>query len=146
MIRRLLASALILSAMLAAATPALACRARVSAAWRIDYLHRGGHVRGVLLVRVTEAGYTAPAQYDYHPWEARSALVRVVHGPRRTGPLLFGRSGSSAACDDGLPPPRPGALWVLYLTGDGPGGPSVNISLPLDQARQADPRLADLLR
>ena len=144
--RRLSVRLLLALCAVTAAAPALACRAIIPASSRIDYLHRERHLRGVLLVRVVEAGYTAPARLDYHPWTARSALVRVLSGPRRTGPLAFGRSGSSAACDDGLPPPRPGALWVLYLTGDGPGGPTVNISLPLDQARAADPRLAPLLR
>lgn len=146
MMRRLLICLLTGFCVLTAAAPASACRAIIPAATRIDYLHRGGHVRGVLLVRVTEAGYTAPAQRDYHPWIARTAVVRVLMGPRRASAFSFGRSGSSAACDDGLPPPARGALWVLWLTGDGPGGPIINMSLPLDQAQQADPRIAHRLR
>lgn len=138
--------ALAFCALAAAAAPALACRVNLPASQRIAGLHRSGHLRGVVLVRVLAAGYTAPARHDYHPWEARADVVRVLSGPRLAGPLRFRRSGSSAACDDGLAPPARGELWVLYMADYGAGETGVNLSYPLALVRQADPVMAPLVR
>jgi hypothetical protein len=55
--------------------------------------------------------------------------------------FTFGRTGSTAACDVGITPPRPGDVWVLYLA-ERNGRTLVLHSYPIDVARAADPKLA----
>lgn len=145
MIRRPLAAFLVMLCATAAA-PASACRYNAPAATRIGALQRSGYLGGVVVVRVLEAGYTAPARRDYHPWEARAEAVRVLRGPAGGGRFRFGRSGSSAACDDGLRPPARGELWVVYLARHDADGTAVSLSYPLALVRRIDPVLAPLLR
>lgn len=73
-------------------------------------------------------------------WDAVVRVTRVVEGQARLGRYRIGRTGDSAACDDGQPMPAAGELWVVYLR-DLPGDRTDSaISYPLTFSRQADPR------
>jgi hypothetical protein len=132
---------LALAILAASAAPAQACRVHLPPAMRIASLYGHPGFAGVLLVRVNRARYTAEAQPDYHPWLANADIRRSLDADRRSGTIEFSRSGSTSACDDLTPVPRPGDLWVLYLSKSGDGA-VVNLSYPLAVAKRGDPRLA----
>ena len=94
----------------------------------------------VVLVTVKQASYTGQRRPDYRPWKGTVQLKRVLRGATRTQRFSIERSGSSAACDDGIPPPAVGQIWVLYL-GQREGSQVVLLSYPLAVARSADPNL-----
>lgn len=129
---------LVLTLGLAAPTVASACRVNQPPEARI-----AGAFDAVVVARVTRAGYTAAAQRDWHPWQGEASVARVVKGAVGAPAYSFGRTGSTAACDDGQPPPAVGETWVLYLrkTPDG-AGLQVKESYPLAIVRDLDPRLA----
>lgn len=94
----------------------------------------------VVLVTVAQASYTGQRKPDYRPWKGAAQLKRVLRGTTKTKRFSIERSGSSAACDDGIPPPAVGQTWVLYL-GQRNGSQVVLLSYPIAVARSADPDL-----
>ena len=146
--RTRLAARLTLAALAAflSATSVDACAVFQSPAQRISLAYGNALFDGVVLVRVTEAGYIQPAPRGARPWQATAGIERVLRGRARSGTIRFGRHGISTACDDMTPAPAAGDRWVLYLARDPRGGVGASLSYPLDVARRADPRLAALLR
>ena len=105
------------------------------------------------MVRVVKAGYTDKARPDSHPWEATAVPVRVLMGFGGEQKFKLFRSGSSSACDDLIPPPRPGDLWVVYVpsskldrqfAGQLAGRPY--LTYPIAIALENDPRLAAAMK
>ena len=130
---------LILTLGVAAPTVASACRINQPPESRIKRTFDT-----VVIATVVRADYTGETGPDLHPWEGSAQVIRVVAGAADAPQYLFGRSGSTAACDDGLPPPQPGETWVLYLNkANDRSGLTVNLSYPLSLVRDLDPRLAN---
>ena len=119
-----------------AASPAHACRANLAPAQRISL----AKAETVVLASVLSADYTGERGPDWRPWEGTVQVEQVLRGQTGAERFPVGRRGSSAACDDGIPPPRPGDLWVLYL-GTFNGEESVLLAYPVSIARSADPTL-----
>ena len=120
----------------AATVPANACVVNNPPGVRI------GQVRAdtVILATVREATYTGQRKPDYRPWRGHVQLKKVLRGSTSTQRFSIARSGSSAACDDGITPPARGDIWVIYL-GRRDGKQIVLLSYPLAIARAADPTL-----
>lgn len=121
---------------------AYACIINNPPGWRIA---RAG-AKTVVLVKVLDASYTGPRKPHKQrklyngPWKGSVQLKRVLRGATKTKRFSIERSGDSAACDDGIPPPTVGQTWVLYL-GPRDGVQAVLLSYPLNVARSADPTL-----
>jgi hypothetical protein len=105
----------------------------------------------IVVGTVTSGGYTGERRPDYHPWRAAAHLKLSLQGTPEASDFEFDRSGSTAACDDGQPPPVVGEDWVLYLKRNR-GRLEVFESYPLSWAAANDPRfqtvrgrIADLL-
>ena len=101
----------------------------------------------VVLAQVIEAGYTEKADKDWHPWAAKampltdlSDVPVAVDTPAgdvdKAKIYSFGRTGSTAACDDGIPSPSKDDIWILYMNGD-----KVANAYPLEMAYRIDTRL-----
>lgn len=133
---RLLFLAVVATAVGLAASPAHACRVNLDPAQRIGR----AKAETVVIASVLNAAYTGETGPDWRPWEGTVQVERVLRGQTGAARFSVSRSGSSAACDDGIPPPRPGDLWVLYL-GTSNGRESVRLAYPLSIARAADPTL-----
>lgn len=114
-----------------------ACRANLSAASRIQL----ASASIVVLAEVEQAAYEGTRQDDWYPWKGRAVAKQVLRGETSVQHFEFGRTGSTAACDDGLSPPAPRAVWVLYLK-EQDGKPQVLLAYPLAIARDADPTLS----
>ena len=102
----------------------------------------------VVLVEVLRADYTEKAQPDWHPWRGTVVRQRILKGHTNKDNFQIDRTGSTTACDDLIPVPKAGDVWVLYLKGDEQvpvNGPSLG-AFPLDVARQYDPWLDTLLK
>lgn len=119
-----------------ATSPAHACRVNLDAAERINL----AKAETVVLVSVLRAAYTGVRGPDWRPWNGTVRLERVLRGQTVAKRFPIGRSGSTAACDDGIPPPRAGDRWVLYL-GTSNGEETVRLAYPLAVAHSADPNL-----
>lgn len=98
----------------------------------------------IVLVTVRSAAYGE--QLGERPsWKATGRLRQTVLGDPGSATFEFGRTGSSAACDDGLPIPALGEVWVLYMSRHPQSGTLfVNRSAPLRLIGPVDPRLKDL--
>lgn len=99
----------------------------------------------IVIGRVQAAAYTAPEALDWHPWSGVVSVEHSVLGKADARRYAIGRTGGSAACDDGQPPPEKGERWVLYL-GRNPNTGALQVlqSYPLRLARQWDGRLASV--
>jgi hypothetical protein len=135
--KRLAATALI--AALLGWEPTYACRANWPAEHRIRTL--GSTI--VVLAEVEQVAYFGARSADWHQWRGVAIAKRMLAGETSIQRFDIGRSGSTAACDDGIGPPRPGALWVLYL-GEQDGKSAVMQAYPLPIARDADPNLSTI--
>ena len=120
-----------------ATAPGLACRYNAPPAVRID---RGGF-DAVVAGTVEQASYTGERRTDWRPWRGTVRVARVLRGSTAARRLRIGRTGSTAACDDGLAPPKPGETWILYLRHQN-GSASVIHAYPTRIARTADPAVA----
>jgi hypothetical protein len=98
------------------------------------------NAKTVVLVTVVQASYTGERTPDYRPWKGVAQLKRVLRGATSTRRFSIRRSGSTAACDDGISPPAVGETWILYL-GQRDGSEVVLLSYPAAVARSADPDL-----
>ncbi len=127
---------LALGAAVAATSSANACIVNNPPAVRIDQ----SRADTVILATVLEASYTGERGPDYRPWRGHVQLKQVLRGSTSTRRFSIERSGSSAACDDGIAPPAIGDTWVLYL-GRRNGKKAVLLSYPLEIVRAADPTL-----
>ena len=140
MFRRLLTT--LTAYALLSSSAAFACRRNMPIAERIAKSDAGT----VVLAHVEQADYIAELQNDYHPWEGFVVVKHILKGRTDTKIFPIGRSGSSAACDDGIPAPKPGDAWVLYLKNDEQvANYGYELAYPLDVARDADPDLNKLL-
>lgn len=93
------------------------------------------------IARVLQAGYTGEAGPDWKPWTGTVRVERVVNGFTPLIGFTIGRSGSTAACDDGIGPPIPGDLWALYI-GKRNGRTVLVNAYPLELAVGVDPKLS----
>ncbi len=98
----------------------------------------------IVLGEVENAAYEGERSHDWHPWRGVVAVKRVLVGQVEAQRFQIGRSGSTAACDDGIQPPKSGDFWIVYLADDN-GVIRVAHSYPLSIALASDPRLRDLL-
>ena len=126
-------SCILLGALAAVPSAALSCSVPDSPIERVrrDY-------DAVVIATVEGSGYTEPAP-GMRPWRASARLNRTLYGKPNANNFVFGRTGSSALCDDGQAPPRVGDKWVLYLSDDR-GQLEVYSSYPLSLAHKIDPR------
>jgi hypothetical protein len=103
----------------------------------------------IVLAEVKGAAYLAGAAADteYRAWEGSIFLKRILKGQTAVRNFRIGRSGSTAACDDGIPAPKLGDAWVVYFKNGEQPSPEHGFwnSYPLEIARQADPRLDEML-
>lgn len=97
----------------------------------------------VAIGTVEAARYTSDPQPDWHSWEAMVRLSEIVEGAPAEPVYRIGRTGSSAACDDGQPLPRDGDTWVVYLREHPAGGLYARESYPLTLAREIDLRFQE---
>lgn len=119
-----------------AAPPARACRVNAPADERIA---RSGFDT-VVLGTVEHADYTGERGSDWHPWKGTVRVERTLRGDTEARRLVIGRTGSTAACDDGVEPPKPGDAWIVYLRHEN-GAASVVLAYPFSIALSADPTL-----
>jgi hypothetical protein len=99
----------------------------------------------VILAEVKTAAYGTPDNCG-RPWTGYVALKRILRGNTVASEFTVGRSGCQPACDDGIPSPKPGDTWVVYLKGNEQLLVYGNeLAYPLDIARTADPDLEKLL-
>ena len=120
-----------------AAAPGLACRYNAPPAVRIA---RDGF-DAVVAGTVERAAYTGERGTDWRPWRGTVRVTRMLRGSTEARRLPIGRSGSTAACDDGVAPPKKGETWILYLRHQN-GAASVVHAFPAEIARSADPAVA----
>lgn len=118
----------------------LACRVYVHPADRVNR-----EFDAIVVGEVRSATYTEAARPDWHPWEGAAEVRRSIVGTADRSILQFGRSGSTAACDDGMDPPQRGEEWVFYLRRID-GALRVSESYPLFFAMQFDARLRGFTR
>lgn len=109
----------------------------------IDYAHLIKNItsKSVLLVDVVHAAYdrSGYGSISNHPWSGVVAVNRVMAGQSPVHHYEISRTGSSAACDDGVSVPRPGDKWVVYLGKSDDGRIGVFLTLPLARALSFDP-------
>lgn len=129
---------LILGAALLLSEAVLACRVNPSPAARVNR-----DFDAIVVARVVSAGYTGETGPDWRPWTGTTEFRRSISGVPVPRVMKIGRSGSSAACDDGVLPPPPGEDWVLYLDRHN-GKLRVVQSYPLTMALRFDRRLRGL--
>jgi hypothetical protein len=139
-------AALAVAAALTIATPSEACRVYRPPAQRVADGYKTRTVSAVTLVKVLDANYTRLPISDAHPWSASAKIVQVLHGSYSRQMVHFERGWGSAACDDGLPPPAVGELWVVYFWKRAEGDQPVWVSYPAKVAFAADPSLAKNVR
>lgn len=102
------------------------------------------------LATVVQASYSSYWLYRYWPfrmkdwnsWHGSVVVDRHLLGRTKVKQIRIGRTGSTAACDDGIAAPKKGDLWVIYTR---VGEPSVRLAYPLEVARKADAKLDGLL-
>jgi len=131
-----------------AAHPSIAnaCRAYVPVAERLKMAHAGNYLTGVATARVVRAEFIRPRDGDMHMWKAVFKLDRLLLGNSPAGTATYVRGGGSAACDEGYKKPRPGDIWVVYLSTTTGRPRHVWAAHPLAVARSSDPRIRDKLR
>lgn len=96
----------------------------------------------IAIGRVSGAHYTRRHAVERRPWVAQVKVERVLLGRVKGKTHPIGRSGSSAACDDGAPLPPNGELWVLYFRKHPTTGQLYqSYAYPLWLAVKSDPRL-----
>ena len=119
---------------------ALACRVNRPPAARVNR-----DFDAIVVAVVGSAGYTGEKGLDWHPWAGTTRFKRSIKGS--PVPLTFeiGRTGSTAACDDGVDPPKAGEEWVIYLERRD-GRLTVAQSYPLAMAIHFDARLRGYTR
>jgi hypothetical protein len=116
------------------ATPAAACRMYREPSQRVS-----GDFDAIALGVVTRAEPRPGAERP--GWTATVRVSRSIEGRTDATSYEIGRTGSSAACDDGQAIGKPGEVWVLYLSRHPQlGRMSVAHSYPLNVARLIDPR------
>ena len=93
--------------------PAFGCRINLPAETRI----RTSNAETVVLASVLEAKYGEAAFLtgERYPWIGSVQVEQTLRGQTKMLHFQIGRTGSSAACDDGIPRPEVGDLWILYL-------------------------------
>ncbi|MEE9432941.1 MAG: hypothetical protein V3V15_01725 [Sphingorhabdus sp.] len=140
-----ISAALVISA--AFGGPAQACRLYSTPETVVADRYENNRYTSIILAQVIEAGYTEKARNDWHPWAAKampltdlSDVPIAVDTPTRevdkTRIYSFGRTGSTSACDDGVPSPSKDDIWILYMSGD-----KVINAYPLEMAYRIDTRL-----
>lgn len=142
--RRMVSLVLALAASMSA-SDALACVVRQP----IDARIRGHHADTIVLAVVRRAEYGMPyvEGISGRPWKGTAMHFRTLEGKTDERMFRLSRTGFSVACDDGIPAPNPGSIWVLYVRNDArlPEGYPMVLGYPLEIARTADPRLTPLL-
>nr|WP_137676040.1 hypothetical protein [Parerythrobacter lutipelagi] len=123
------------------AVPAQACRIFRPAEHRIEALRAHEHYSGAVLVRIESARHTAEPVQDSRAWEAKIRIVRTLDGRVKMDPIIIVGGWGSAACELNPEIAKPGSLWVVYIASNGGGQEHINIALPLERAREADPAL-----
>lgn len=126
--------------LLGATTPALACRAYLPPAERIETGYAGKTISVVALVRIERAGYISPPFGDAHPWQASATVEQLIEGSAVGETVRFEQGFGSAACDDGYAPPMPGTRWIVYYWRGDKGALRVWQAYPLVIAKAADKR------
>jgi hypothetical protein len=127
-----------LLAVLLAPSASWACRAFIPPSARVQR-----SFEAIVVGRVETAAYTAAEAADWHPWSGVVSVEHAVLGINDAERYAISRTGSSAACDDGQPPPEKGERWVVYLSRNPNTGALQAVqSYPLHLARQWDSRLA----
>lgn len=143
--RRILPLLLALAASMSA-SEALACSVHRPIHERIT----DGYGDAVVLAVIRHAEYGMPHVEggNERPWKGTAEVHRTLEGKTDERIFHLYRSGSSTACDDGISAPRPGSIWVLYVSNDAPRTPEgyrEALGYPLAIAHGADPRLPRLL-
>ncbi len=77
-------------------------------------------------------------------WSAKAELIKTLSGNGNLTEAQIGRTGSSAACDDGIPIPQIGEVWVLYLEATD-NKIDATLTYPIGIAKQIDPALESIL-
>lgn len=122
------------AAFLINATPAAACRL-----YREPFQRVSDDFDAIALGVVTRA--EARPGGERPGWTATVRVRRSIEGRADAPSYEIGRTGSSAACDDGQAIAKPGEVWVLYLFRDAQSDRMlVAHSYPLSVARRIDPR------
>ena len=85
----------------------------------------------------------ADAPGESRAWEAVVEVASTIEGTADASSYQIGRTGDSAACDDGQPIARVGETWVLYLRRHASNGMVAGYSYPYQQARELDRRLSN---
>ncbi len=133
----------VLSALLAlgAASAAQACRARQLPEERIQQPFDAIIIARIETAIPVEGLGADPGRTAWSATARRTAGIKGI-----LGQSLFeiGRTGQSAACDDGQPIAKVGELWALYLQRRPDGSFFASESYPLDWARRVDLRLNGL--
>lgn len=130
--------------MLLVSAPADACRVNRPPAQRLFDGRKSGAITAVALVTISKAAYTHEPVSDAHPWAAWASVEQVVQGAYPSKTVRFERGWGSAACDDGLPPPKAGERWVVYFWKRAEGDLAVWQAYPLAVAKAADPMLTNV--
>lgn len=128
---------LFLSILLCLAPTALACTFNAPAEHRVILVRRSADAVVIGVVESARYGRSGP---DWKPWTGTVRVERVVRGQVQKRHYPINRSGSSSACDDGVPAPARGEKWVIYLGMDR-GNETVLLSYPVNIARSVDPDL-----
>lgn len=118
---------------------AQACRINQPPELRVTHAYAA-----VVLARIESAAHDDRFSGDrQRAWKATARRTGAIEGQPVTQEVFeIGRTGQSAACDDGQPIARVGETWALYLHRDSQGGFTASASYPLDLARRIDPRLS----
>jgi hypothetical protein len=106
----------------------------------------------VVLAEVVSAAHYALPGPDWMPkadsnnveraWQGAAVIKRLLSGHTEAKQFHIGRSGQSSMCDDGIPMPKIGDIWVIYMRSvERP----TELAYPLDVARKADTQLDKLL-
>ena len=115
---------------------------------RIADGYKTGQYTSILVARITEAQSIGEKGNDWNAWKARAApfsdLSNIPVHPDVDDNLLarkgksygFSRTGSTAACDDGVGKPSTGDMWILYMHND-----QVARAYPMLVAYRNDPKL-----
>lgn len=96
----------------------------------------------IVLAKIESAQYVDGLGDRQRPWRAVARPTSAVEGHVKQSVFEIGRTGQSAACDDGQSIAEIGETWVLYLQRRAEGGYTASASYPLSFARGIDPRFA----
>ena len=114
---------------------ASACRA-----YRPPQARVNGSFDAVVFATITESAFVKGYTGEGPAWQASAKITHTFSGKPDVMTFTFGRTGSSAACDDGQPIALVGETWVLYLWKPENDTWMVADSYPLSLARKIDKR------